>query len=303
MNEKTSIFSIAQLQANQQRPPPPRTATLTCLAGTSVGQTVKIEAAALVLGRGPEAGLRIADDGVSRQHCRLSRNAAGEVLVEDLGSTNGTFIDGQRHSRHILREGDKLQVGATTFALRFHDHIDEEFQRRQYEQATRDQLTGCYNKNYLLEQLPVALALAQRHQHRLCLLVLDLDHFKKINDTRGHLAGDKVLAAVGRKLSECLRRTDVIARFGGEEFVVVLPETDVPQATLVADKLRRAVAELAIDVGGAAQAVTVSIGVAGMNEGSGSGTAESVLAAADGHLYRAKQGGRNRVCSTSEPVV
>src|SRR5205085_10444895 len=139
--------------------------------------------------------------------------------VEDLQSRNGTFVNGTRITVVVeLKDGDKIQLGrASVLRFGFHDDLDESFHENLLSSALRDGLTKLFNKRYLMDRLDSELKFALRHQTTLSLLLLDLDHFKKINDTRGHLAGDMVLANVAGNLAKAVRNEDVVARYGGEE--------------------------------------------------------------------------------------
>ena len=161
--------------------------------------------------------------------------------------------------------------------------------------AYRDGLTGLYNRRALDERLAQEVARAGRYGGGFALLMLDIDHFKAINDTHGHGAGDRVLQDVARIVVDCTRRSDWTARFGGEEFVVVLPETDDDGAALLAERIRATIAQEPLAVSDAVTvAVTASVGVAAFPDAGRS--AEALLASVDRALYRAKEGGRDRVC-------
>ena len=160
------------------------------------------------------------------------------------------------------------------------------------DQAAHDPLTGLLNRRELDARADEAVALAQRHDRPLSCLLLDLDHFKQVNDVHGHAAGDHVLRETGRRLSAACRISDVIARYGGEEFVLLLPETPLEAAVVLADKLRSALAETPFDVGNALISIRASVGAAALN--ATMQTPASLLAAADRALYRAKGLGRDR---------
>jgi diguanylate cyclase (GGDEF)-like protein len=160
------------------------------------------------------------------------------------------------------------------------------------ERASRDGLTGLLNRRELDASADGAVALALRHGRALACLMVDLDHFKEINDLHGHAAGDAVLKEVARRISAACRASDVIGRYGGEEFLLLLPETDGPAAVAVGEKLRRALAETPFEVEAVTIAVTGSVGVAAWDEPMMS--TASLFAAADEALYRAKELGRNR---------
>jgi diguanylate cyclase (GGDEF)-like protein len=252
---------------------------------------------ALLIGRGRDADIRIQGDGISRQHARMKVGAEG-VQFEDLGSTNGSFVNGEKVERALLQDGDKIQLGtATILKFTYQDEIDEDFQRQMFESASRDALTQVYNKRFFVERLNSEFAYAIRHRALLSLIIFDIDHFKRINDTYGHLAGDSVLRQLGALLDDAVRKVDIVARYGGEEFVMLLPETNREGGILFAERLRDRIAGKAFDVG-LEQPVhlTVSIGIASFPSPRVT-TTEDLFARADEALYRAKSGGRNRVCT------
>src|SRR5687767_10392983 len=193
----------------------------------------------------------------------------------------------------MLREGDKIQVGRTT-VLRFayHDELDESFHENLVSSALRDPLTRLFNKRYLLDRLDSELKFARRHNTPVALLMLDLDHFKRINDTQGHLAGDAVLTNLATVLHKAVRNEDVVARFGGEELAVVLRAIAIEQAVLLAERLRKLVEGTVTPHQGHELRATVSIGVAGYPSTKVE-TVEQLMEAADRALYRAKHEGRN----------
>jgi diguanylate cyclase (GGDEF)-like protein len=160
--------------------------------------------------------------------------------------------------------------------------------------ATRDELTGLPNRRQMQALMDQELLRSLRHRHEFCIALVDLDHFKRVNDVHGHAAGDAVLRAFARAGQAALRATDVLARWGGEEFVVLLPDTGMPPALAGMERLRQQIAALGIDVGGSVPiAVTISVGLTGHLRGD---TLDQTLVRADRLLYRAKAEGRNRVC-------
>jgi two-component system, cell cycle response regulator len=270
-------------------------AYLVVLAGVSAGEMFKLEADKTVVGRGPTVGVRLNDEGVSREHCQFIREGE-KIIAVDLGSTNGTFVNGIKVDRKELSDGDKIMVGSTTILkFTYHDYLDEVFQRQMYESALRDGLTKVFNKKYFTDYLEKEFAFAARHKGPLALIFLDIDHFKKINDTHGHPAGDFVLAELSQMMAELLRTEDVLARFGGEEFTILCRGSDQNGAQIVAERLRRSVEERKFTFGGKEIPVTISLGIAAVPESNVSDHA-AFLAAADKALYEAKRSGRNRVC-------
>jgi diguanylate cyclase (GGDEF)-like protein len=248
-----------------------------------------------VLGRAERADIRVLDDGVSREHAAIQRDG-GKVVLVDLGSTNGTFCNGTRiEQRHDLSDGDKISIGATTI-LRFtyQDQIDETYQKKLFESALRDGLTSTFNRRYFTDRLHAEIRFAHRHEKSLALLFVDIDHFKAVNDTHGHPAGDAVLAGVARLMTSTIRTEDVLARYGGEEFAVICRE--IGGATALGERLRVAVESHRFEHDGQVIAVTVSVGVA---VGQKIDDTHALIAAADAAMYDAKRAGRNRVCLSS----
>jgi len=211
-------------------------------------------------------------------------------------SRNGTFVNGERISGTVeLKDGDKVQVGrGTVLRFGFQDQLDESFHENLLSSALRDGLTKLFNKRYLMDRLDSELKFALRHETSLSLLLLDIDHFKKINDTHGHLAGDAVLANLAQVLGRAVRNEDVVARFGGEEFAIILRAIGIDPAVQMAERLRRLIEASSALTSGLALKATVSIGVAGLPSTLVK-TPEELVEAADKALYRAKAEGRNCV--------
>lgn len=270
-------------------------ACLTVLSGNATGTIFKLSRGPNVIGRASDAALQILDDGVSRHHARIQNDGA-LVVLEDLGSRNGTYLNGQRITEPMrLSEGDKIQLGrATVMRFAYHDELDESFHEQLMSSALRDPLTKLFNKRYLLERLESELKFSRRHQTALSVLMLDIDHFKKINDTYGHLMGDAVLVQLAAALTKAVRNEDVVARFGGEEMAVVLRAIPLDVALTLAERLRKLVETTEVEHQGRTLAVTASVGVAGY-PAINAETVEQLLEAADQALYRAKHAGRNRV--------
>jgi len=272
-----------------------RRACLTILTGTLSGQLFKVSKGQLTIGRSPNVELRLDDDGISRNHARI-RSETNRAWIEDMESRNGTFVNGERITGAVeLKDGDKVQVGrGTVLRFGFQDQLDESFHENLLSSALRDGLTKLFNKRYLMDRLDSELKFALRHETSLSLLLLDIDHFKKINDTHGHLAGDAVLANLAQVLGRAVRNEDVVARFGGEEFAIILRAIGIDPAVQMAERLRRLIEASSALTSGLALKATVSIGVAGLPSTLVK-TPEELVEAADKALYRAKAEGRNCV--------
>lgn len=274
---------------------PPRSAAtpfLILLAGEDAGKMVRVETEVLI-GRSPKAGLRLTGEGVSRMHARFVRRDDG-TYVEDLGSTNGTLVNGVRLTGPaVLRDGDKIQIGAS-FLIKFslQDALEQNFQQQLYEAALRDPLTKAFNRRALNERLETELAHLTRHGGELAVMLFDLDHFKRVNDTFGHLAGDHVLRTFANLVSTMTRREDFFARYGGEEFVMLCRSTPLDHAKALAERIRVAVERERVVYSERVIPVTVSIGIASAWPRC---TSAEVIGVADAALYAAKNAGRNQV--------
>ncbi len=287
----TGIEPTAEGQAKPGR----KRACLTVLTGTTVGQIFKLSRVPGTIGRGQRADVRLIDDGVSRQHASF-RLDGEHLYVADMGSRNGTFVNGIRiTSEAAIGDGDKIQVGRTTvLRFAFHDELDESFHENLVSSALRDPATKLFNKRYLLDRLDAELKFARRHETALSLLMIDIDHFKKTNDTHGHLAGDAVLANLAQVVTRAVRNEDVVARFGGEELAIILRAIPIDPAAQLGERLRKLVEATVTKYGDRELRTTVSIGVATFPTTKAE-TVEQLIEAADKALYRAKDGGRNRV--------
>jgi len=228
----------------------------------------------------------------------LTAKAGKENLIEGMEAGADDYIVKPFNPHELkvrLRAGRRiLELHAALLAAR----------EQLREQATRDALTGLWNRAAVLEALRRELVRSQREHVPMCVVMADLDHFKQINDTRGHLAGDAVLREVGRRMQHAIRSYDSVARYGGEEFLCVVPRCDLRQGVQIAERIRAAVAEQPFDTGCGSAALTMSLGVAeALNMGEID--EQAIVRAADEALYRAKQSGRNRVeaASTCEAVA
>ena len=271
-------------------------ALLTVLTGLNAGQVFTLDVDETTIGRGREVQVRVEDVGISRAHSRIVRTMDGRFVLEDLGSTNGTFLGGERIERGELHSGDRLQVGSNV-VLRFAilDEAEEQLAHQLYEASTKDALTKVYNRKYFVERLTSEVAYAHRHKSALSVILFDLDHFKKANDTHGHLAGDVVLRVVAGQVQRTIRTEDVLARYGGEEFVILVRGIPHPNVAHFGERVRKAVERLTIPWEQLQMKATISIGVSSLSELTDTATGEAVLHLADERLYKAKSGGRNRV--------
>ena len=245
------------------------------------------------IGRSPSCDISLPDTlSVSRRHARLCFEQK-QVDLEDLGSTNGTYVNDQRLSGAVtLKSGDRFQVGSVHFKFLQEYDVENAYYQTLYQLAVRDGLTEIYNKRKFDEELEREFLRAGRYERPLSLILFDLDHFKQVNDSHGHLCGDHVLKEVARLVAQHLRPEQTFARVGGEEFAILSPESSAEGAVRLAEKLRRRLAATDYEFAGVELGVTCSFGVAA--RAGGARTAMALYEAADQALYRAKSTGRNR---------
>jgi two-component system, cell cycle response regulator len=292
--DATTVHSISDLLKKSQQ----QSAYLIVLSAKTpagIGRMYKLDKPENILGRSTEAHFQVEDDGISRKHAKIAIAPHGQFHLVDLGSTNATFLNGIRIDLAALQDGDKIHIGTNT-VLKFsiQDELEEQYQKSIYESATRDGLTRIFNKKYFLDTLRKEFAYCLRHRVPLSLLMFDVDHFKKINDTYGHQAGDYVLTRIAHRVNETIRVEDLFARYGGEEFAVMLRETTEEQAFICAERCRRAVDLSDFTFAGTPIKVSISLGVATLLD-SDYASPDDLIGTADRYLYRAKHGGRNRV--------
>jgi diguanylate cyclase (GGDEF)-like protein len=274
----------------------PRNAFLLMIYGEALGQRTEIGKEPLTIGRHASCHVVLPDSTVSRVHCRLTPSEYG-VLLNDEGSTNRTYVNDRPVHAHALQDGDVLRVGRSIFKFLTGDNVEAAYHEEIYRLMTTDNLTGAANRRVFQSELARRFSEAQRYGRPLALLVLDLDRFKSVNDTFGHVFGDQVLRRLGSLVNEVRREGDTFCRYGGEEFALIMPETGLDEALLVAERIRAAVAAATLEYEGQSTTVTVSIGAAERVDAMAS--PEELVKAADAQVYAAKEGGRNRV----EPVL
>ncbi len=263
--------------------------------GPNMGRRFALGSDPLLIGRGSDCDIVVDLESVSRRHAQIERQGH-QVMLKDLGSTNGTYVNQNQVQESPLTDGDQVKIGNAIFKFLSGGNVEASYHEAIYRMTIIDGLTEAYNSRYFLEFLDRELARCARYQRPLSLVMFDLDHFKKINDTHGHLAGDHVLRDVVRRLRSRIRKEELLARYGGEEFVVVLPEADHKGATDFAEQIRRLIAEEPFEFEGEIITLTISVGVATILGQSAIDTAQ-FLRLVDDNLYRAKRGGRNRVVS------
>jgi len=267
---------------------------LVTIYGSRIGYKVDLDPTrpSTIVGRDLDADISVDDESVSRRHCRLMY-LDGAWFCEDLRSTNGTYVAGSPITRAPLRDGDLIKIGSTIFKFLSTSNVEAAYYEEIYRMAIYDGLTQIHNRRYFEEFAERELSRCRRHERALSLLLFDVDKFKSINDKYGHLSGDYVLRTLASEVQKRMRKEELFARYAGDEFVILLPETDGSDAARFAEIVRRMIEEHDFRFDGRGLPVTVSIGV-GTFDPDMVAPAE-LVAAADAALYRAKERGRNQV--------
>ena len=274
---------------------PGEVALLVEMSGADAGRVHRLTGGETTLGRDAECALCFDDGTISRVHARIV-GKGHDLVFEDAGSLNGSFVNHARTDRCVLQHGDRVRLGSVV-RFQFQRASEEEAETlvRIYEAGVRDGLTGAYNRRHLEERLASEFSFALRHGTELCVMIADLDHFKRVNDEHGHLAGDLVLRETVILMQGQLRHEDLLARYGGEEFAIVVRSIPMASALILAERVRRSIADAVFDFEGVQLRITASLGVVSMVPGATVPGVNGFLARADQSLYRAKASGRNRV--------
>lgn len=257
---------------------------------------VRLTQPTTTIGRAANCDLFCDDPSISRRHAEILKTCDG-FFLQDCNSTNGTFVDGRQITKTKLADNVQIRIGNHIFKFLADDSIESQYHETVYNMMTKDGLTGTYNKRYMVETLEREFERSRYYGRPFSVIMMDIDFFKKLNDTHGHLAGDEVLQQFAARVQRLCKRDQILARFGGEEFAILLSETKLENATIFAEKVRALIADQSFECTAGSLPVTASIGVAEMDPKSHS-TFADLLEKADQHLYQAKQSGRNRVCNS-----
>ena len=290
-DENTIIASSINqtIFGNSQR----QMACLVQYSGGAIGKRYPIDQQEIVAGRSPSLAFNINDPSVSRNHVKFCYKGT-DVEVEDLNSTNGTFINERKLNKpDVLRDGDMVRIGTIVFKFFAQGSMESLFHDRIYRMATIDATTQIFNKKYLMETLEAEFKIAKTYGRPLSLIMYDLDFFKKVNDTHGHNAGDFILKECSQIAKASVRKQDTLGRFGGEEFGIVLPDSEMRAAAEMAERIRKAVGAHPFQFENKVIQQTISMGVAQLTPQVAS--VQDFLDIADKKLYRSKGAGRNQV--------
>jgi diguanylate cyclase (GGDEF)-like protein len=272
--------------------------TIIVLAGPIMGARIPLTGAPAVFGRSSECDVPIPDEGISAKHLEIGLRPDGKLWIKDLASLNGTMVNGEKITERELFPGDRVLIGHTPMRFLLYTPAEDELLNDLEMRALQDPLTGLFNRRYLDQRLEQELQFAVRHGTKISLLLLDIDHFKAVNDGYGHPVGDRLLLELGSYIRGCVRTEDVVVRHGGEEFSIILRQIDDTGAAALAERLRAGIEAFPFVHAGNRIPVTMSIGLV-MATGQKGLHRAALIDAADRELYRAKDEGRNRVCTTT----
>ncbi|HEY4015075.1 MAG TPA: GGDEF domain-containing protein [Polyangiaceae bacterium] len=295
-SDRTSITRVTEAPSVITKARARGTACVVVIYGPELGKRMQLGSAPFEIGRATKNDLALDEESISRHHARITFDGT-DHWVGDLRSTNGTFVNDVVIREHRLQDGDQVRIGRSILKFMTGENVEVQYHEEIYRLMTVDALTQIFNRRYFNEALEREYNRSKRYGRALSLIAFDIDHFKRVNDTHGHLTGDNLLRQIAMAVKPRLRREDVFARTGGEEFGVLLPEVPLDGALITAEKVRRIVETSPLQHEQKVISCTVSLGVAMLGEHETSG--EELYRRADGLLYEAKQGGRNRVAGYS----
>ena len=261
LRRKTVVTVISKIGDRR----PKADACLVVVYGHQLGARHPLKSGEMIIGRSSQAQLQIDHESVSRRHARLVLTESG-VLLADLGSTNGTYVNDEPVHERQLSHGDLIKVGRTILKYLSTDNIEGAYYEEIYRLTTIDGLTRCFNARALKEHLVREVSRSTRYVRPLSVFVFDVDDFARINEEFGHLAGDAILAQLGKRLARRVRREDILARTSGGEFALIAPEMDKAAAEFLGQRLLRLIVETAFGFDDVQIPVTVSIGIAAVDE-------------------------------------
>lgn len=260
--------------------------------GLDLGKKFNLHRPSLIVGRSSKCDIQLDQESVSRNHAKLL-NTGDSVIIKDLGSLQGTLVNDEPIQEVKLKNGDLVEIGRTIFKFLSGENIEDAYHEEIYRLTTLDGLTQVYNKRYFLENLERELSRSRRYGRHLSLCLFNMDYFRQVNDSYGYLIGDQTLKQIARLVRENIRREDFLARYGGTEFAIILPEIEYENAKNMAEKVRQLVENHRLIFGPTRLKATISMGLAFADETIN--TSLDLIKKADLNLYQAKKQGRNRV--------
>jgi len=308
-NEDTVEMSISDLMKKDHEKSGTRvlpgeskfTIGFTVIQGKEIdfGKHFNFSERSIVIGRDKSNQICLADEKVSKSHCEINiiRNSEFEqVIVKDMDSTNGTYVNGKFINKEVLKPGDKIGIGDTVLQVSYNDDIEEEYHTRLFRLAVTDALTGLYNRWYIFNELENQCKIARRNNRIFTLVILDIDNFKQLNDTYGHLAGDDYLRKLSFVINQSLREQDICGRVGGEEFLIILPETRLEGAFNMTNRIRGQIEKIEVSHRGHTIKTTISAGISQFDRHISD--SRTLFELADLALQKAKKAGKNMIITT-----
>jgi diguanylate cyclase (GGDEF)-like protein len=292
--EETTQTMLVDCYAVNELDCVPPNACLIVISGGDIGHQHIINIHQTLIGRSINADIQINDDSASRDHALIIKDRKG-YRIFDNSSKNGCFINDRKIDDCYLQDGDLLRIGKTIFKFLSSNNIEQAYHEELFRLAKIDGLTEIYNQRHFADSMENEFERAQRYKRELSLLMIDIDHFKSVNDRFGHRTGDHILKELARIFVSRSRRVDYVCRYGGEEFAIILPEIDIMGAFKFAIALKEAVAAHTFRCEKTETTITISIGVSDIMEGIQS--TDDLIETADRRLYLAKERGRDRVVS------
>ncbi len=287
LTQTMTKMDMSEIKSPKGRP------CLTVSVGKDMGMMVLLQGL-VSIGRSPESSIIIDDELVSWDHCCVI-NLNGRISLKDNNSRNGVFVDGEKVEHCELSIGSNIQIGDTVMKLELLSETEVEFRQSLYTRANMDLLTGAYNRHYFQENARQELLLSKRENFALKIVMMDLDHFKDVNDKYGHLAGDYVLSEAAAIIRNSIRDYDLFCRYGGEEFILMLKGTiSFDDTEKLCERIRRQIEDRHFEYGGSSIKLTISIGAC-FQEDTQALTIEDIIFKADKALYESKRRGRNRI--------
>ena len=265
---------------------------------TDLGKEIEIKER-IVVGRSIKTDLLTTDPLMSRKHFTIYKEEDNRFYIEDLNSLNGTFLNqNEIYGKHILKSSDIITSGRTVFKFEKRTELESMFHKYLYTAATTDRMTNLFNKYFFIDKLKKQITYSKRYNTKFSLLMIDIDDFKKVNDTYGHTVGDEALKFVAFKVVSSIRENDMAARYGGEEFITLLLESGPEDAYAVAERMRNAVEEEVFEIDDIKFNLSISIGVASYPKDATKWL--ELIKTADERLYTAKNIGKNIVVGSNE---
>lgn len=290
-DEKTMCIPPVNDEAEHQT----WTACLMVIQGADIGNRILLNKEEITIGRAKNVDVRLTQGHVSRKHAVIQCVDAQQFLLIDQNSTNGTSVNAKEIQSTLLKDQDIISIGTSKLKFIASDNPEQAYYEELYRQSQMDRALQIYNKHYFLSKLDEEIIRCQRYDNGLSLALFDVDHFKRLNDIYGHLAGDAALVQLAEICKQRTRVTDILCRYGGEEFAIIMPHTNQKQAFIFAESIRLLVARTPVYYADTTIEMTISIGITSYSSlDTPPCTKELLIAEADKALYQAKHNGRNK---------